>query len=58
MRRNVKKLSLSKETLRLIQNPQEELARVVGGLTATCPESWCDCTWSRNWSCGEIGQGC
>lgn len=53
MKKKVKKLSLSKETIRLIQDPEQGLARVAGGFTATCQEagSWCDCTWSENWSC-------
>jgi len=56
MRKGTKKLSLNKETLIRIQSSDQDLARVAGALTATCPnDSWCDCGWSAQWSCGWIG---
>ncbi len=56
MRKRIKKLSLSKETIVRIQNLDRGLAQVAGALTASCPDdSWCACGWSENWSCGFIG---
>jgi len=56
MRKRTKKLSLSRETIIRIQKPEQDLARVAAGLTASCPEdSWCACGWSEYWSCGWIG---
>jgi hypothetical protein len=51
MRKTVKKLSLSRETIRLIQDPARELGRVAGGFTDSCPDSWCTCTYTVEWSC-------
>ena len=51
MRKMVKKLSLNRETIRLIQDPERELAQVAGGFTDTCPDTWCPCGYSVHWSC-------
>jgi hypothetical protein len=56
MRKKVKKLALSKETIRRIEAPGKELAKVAGGFTDSC-ESWCTCGWTQDWSI-VIGQGC
>ena len=43
MRKKIGKLSLSKETIRLLQKfDEEDLARVPGGITTFC-QTHCDC---------------
>ncbi len=44
-KKNLKKLFLTRETLRMIREP--ELKQAVGGLTQSCPmDSYCACTYS------------